>query len=768
MESLVDGVPVSEYDSRSSVTASVAAKLSRMMKSESDSLLVRQLKSEEAAAVSSTCISSSSLAAQLIPSDVCSTVSVRHEPGLSSQDVIPAGESECGNWCRADNESSLPGGVQLKQEPSSPVCDAANDMSASSARCQLLSCSDKTAAVGEVSSQSIDTECTFGDDVTADDVNRECDSSLVAAAADDDDDDGDGDGDGDCDNDVNVASSQSLTHFTEAAHTAAVPSVCSSLSRSRSASAAVVSGTSVSMPMPQELIRCRDLSGKMYYVPLCRLLRQVHSSSAVNCTKLQTAHRLPSTCCALSAAPRMPVAPVTVSRSRISTSKCDVLPSVGASTSVVAVNYEAGATACSTMCTVPARLSVTAVSSSNVALSTAVCCTVPVGQLTTTAQSSPALSFSRHRSALTSPAAVSGQQLHQVCLNSVKLRDKIQVTPVPNSVLNNAVIKPHASLLLCSVNSPASSLPHITVQPSVVTTSRIVTPVSSVINMQRPVCRMTAKLPSSSTAPRCFVIGGNNKVVSGNSHALTEVVLVATTKDVTQKVSVPPGTAAGVNGRYISTLSSGVSHCSRAVRVCDRSTLSSSSSSLKSVVCKTSLNKTSKLSQPSRSCSQISVLRPQTAALSSMSTNLSSVLPQAQMKATSSSSSSNVFATRIGNQTVIVDIGNLSPAVRPAVSNVMYASSVKLDKSACSQQDMTLPCGKALLQSSARYVNSHSVTTTDEASQDSLPVIRCFINCFLSFKVAMCPVLCCGGHCPDAVSQCLAGVVDPVEIFLCP
>ena len=711
--------------------------------------------------VSSVASSSHSMSA-----DVYATVCVKQEPERSSQDeqteLTSSGESRGGNWCRAD----VLCGVQVKQEPSSPVAYNTSDVSDTS-ESQLSSFSSElTCAVSSASDAELDVG-TSADQVTVADVNCQCgkspSSSTAAAAA-----------------DRSMMSSELLACLSEASQspvsTRTVSSpVCSHHSLSASASDAVVS--SRVMPVSQELVKCRDSLGKTHYIPRSLLL-QVPSSSAVNCTKSQTESSQPPTSVFLS--PRSINKPsVALSRSRMSTGKCDILSSVcetdadSSTKSVVTSKYNSHITPSTSLCTTPVQTNVTAAISvsCSVTNSTKLHCTVSTAALTTvtlrlSAHSTSSLQcrsystsstsvVSSSHSCLSTRVAPSSQQVYQVCLTSDKHRD----TSVPYSVLNSAIIKPRPLVPLCGVNSPARSLPHIAVLPSissVVTASRITTPYliaqrphmtaklpvsssspdNSVIRTQRP--HVTTKLPVSSSSPVYFVVGGNNKVTTGNSRAMMEVVLVPATKETTRKASCSTQrvTATELKSRCISigTSSAGLSRCNDVGRVSDCSL----SSAQQSVVC---LHSLTTVSQTSHSSSSISLHRPQNVALSTVTTKPSLVDVRAQTKR-SSSSNLNVFATKIGNKMVIVDIGNLSSissaSVKPSVTSAMCVFGEKtkdmlVSKSACSQQHMTSVCGNIMLQTSAACVDRPSTVTADEVSQNSAPVIRYFnCLCFLN------------------------------------
>jgi len=564
------------------------------------------------------------------------------------------------------------------------------------------------------------------DEMTVADMQRDCDNlpaaaAAAAAAADA----------ADVDSDVNVTMSQSLAVSSEASHLSvrspAVSSpLCNSHRSSASASASVVGSTAASVH--QELIRCRDSSGKTYYVPRGLLVR-VQSSSTVNCTRSPAERSLPSTCCAVSSLHSASVASATVLGSRVSSGKGD------SSSPVCGVDVVIDKTDCRateqqpsvTTTTTPCGLSDPMTNSATLchAVTTAAFTTVT---LPSSAQGRLALSCGGHASVLTN-TAVTSRHVHTACLMS----DKVRMASMPYSVLNNAVIKPRPLVPLSTVNSPVRSLPHITVlrsvSPVVMSAGRNKTPVNNVL---------TARLPTSSNPPMYLVVEGNNRVPSSNSRAIKEVVLVPGTKNATAKgikmCSLQSASAAGVNGRCTSTLSAGLSQCDGVTKVSDNSV----SSSLQSV-CVTSLNRVCKSAQVPHSGGQISLLRPQNIALSTVLTKPSSVEPKMQMKRTSSSCS-NVIATKIGNQTVIVDVGNLSSgglaAIKPSVTTASSACSTKpkdllmSSKPACSQQDVTSLHGDVLLHSSAPRVHiasdlhNPSTAATDDTSGNCAPVIR--------------------------------------------
>jgi len=340
----------------------------------------------------------------------------------------------------------------------------------------------------------------------------------------------------------------------------------------------------------------------------------------------------------------------------------------------------------------------------------------------------------------------SGQKLGHVRLISDKCKDQLRMTCVPPqySKLNTAVFKPRPIVPLCSVNSPARSLPHITVLPasisSVVSASRSneVPIVNDSRPQQRPsVSQSTAT--SSSSSPMFFVIGANNKVVvsSSGSQPLMEVVVIpAGMKDLPPKVA--SSLQSVVNGRHVINRQSVGSVCgTEAVR------MSSSSSLLSSSHHSPSLNRVRK----SCSSGQISLLRPQNVAVTSKA--LSSVEPRGTpTKPMSSGSSLNVFATKIGNQTVIVDIAGLScsssssAAVKPAVTSATsVVCGIKpkhqlVSRPACSQSDVTSMCDASILPQSCSLPfdkNIPSTAATDEELKNctASSVIRYFI-CFFS------------------------------------
>ena len=726
------------------------------MKSESECL-----NTEEAASTTSVSVASVSSPAHSVSADIYPTVSVKQEhdelPDHQQRELKLSCECHCGNHCRADCEGDLLCRVEVKQEPSSPVTDTVFHMSSetdtachvssetdtacqmssetdtvchmssASTECQLLP--SHTSTVPLFSSKTTDPELnieTTARELTVTDVKCEGDNVAAAAAA-----------AAAADADVNVlSSSESLTGFTEASElpvTAATISIptCSSISLS----SAVLSSSAVSVP--QELLPCRDSLGKTYYIPR-NLLLPVQPSCTVNCSNSRPKCSLSSSC--LSSSHSSNVASVTLS---CSPRNCDSLPSVCdvacTSTKSVLVKPDGHVTTSSHLYTSSVQPSLLAGSLSlsvtqNPALSSTASATAVTSSYT---QSTSTFSSSSH----TSRTTPTSQRL-QVYLTPEKCRDQVRMTVVPHSVLNNAVIKPRPLVPLCGVNSPARSLPHITVLSSissVLPVSRNVSLASSVTrtqrpscHVQRPSCHVPAKLVTSSSSPVYFVIGGgNNKVISSrSSHSLMEVVLVPATKDTPQKAvgNMQPVAAAGVNGRCINKSSASLSRFSDTAKV-SSSSLPSSPYSI------TSVNKISK----SCSSSQISLLRPQTTASSMATTKPSLVEPRAQMKRTSSSSSLNVFATKIGNQTVIVDIGSLSSskstAVKPAASvpsvSFMKPKHLLVSRSAASQHDTTSTCGNVLLRSSSPFVDTPSVCATDEVFKNCASVIRYFdLYCF--------------------------------------
>jgi len=706
----------------SSVAVEAAGKLPSSVKSELDCLPVV----EQAASSASTSVSSVSLPCrQLTPADVCVSVSLKQESsellscrGCGRQTGLVTG---CKVW-REHCERDLLSGVEVKREPLSPTDDTSCLISSPRTDCQLSS-SDcpLDSAVTSVCSQTTATELMVGsgnDEMTVADMQRDCDNLPAAAAA------------ADVDNGVNVTMSQSLAVSSEASHLSvsspAVSSpVCNSHRSSASASASVVGSTAASVH--QELIRCRDSSGKTYYVPRGLLVR-VQSSSTVNCTKSQAQRSLPSTCCDVSSLHSASVASATVLDSRVSSGKGD------SSSPVCGVDVVIDKTDCRATEQQPSVTTTTPCGLSNPMTNSATLChAVTTAALTTvtlpsSAQDRLALSCGGHTSVLTN-TAVTSRHVHTAFLMS----DKVRMASMPYSVLNNAVIKPRPLVPLSTVNSPVRSLPHITVlrsvSPVVMSAGRNKTPVNNV---------STARLPTSSNPPMYLVVEGNNRVPSSNSRAIKEVVLVPGTKNATvqgiKMCSLQSASAAGVNGRCTKTLSAGSSQCDGLTKVSDNSV----SSSLQSV-CVTSLNRVCKSAQMlPHSGSQISLLRPQNVALSTVITKPSSVEPKMQMKRTSSSCP-NVIATKIGNQTVIVDVGNLSSgglaAIKPSVTTESCACSTKpkdllMSKPACSQQDVTSLHGDVLLHSSAPRVHvasdlhNPSTAATDDTSRNCAPVIR--------------------------------------------
>ena len=711
-----DDMPLSKPSHHDFCTS---GKLSRAVKSPLDSLPVGQLKAEQAASSASASVSSVSLPYEVEPANVHVSLSLKQEsPELSSsQDQLTGLVTGCESrreYCRR----YLLHGIEVKQEPLSPAMDTAchtptTDVArhtpdtdtacllSSAHGSRQLPSSDcglgsATASVCTVSSPAVLMVGTSSDEVTA---KHNCDN-LPAAIA---------------DADANVMWSQSLTVSSDASHlsvssrTVASP-VCNS--HDSSASASGVRSTTASVH--QQLVKCRDSSGKTYYIPR-GLLRYAQSSSAVNCTKSRTECLLPSTLCAISAPHGTSIASVTVSCSEVLSGKGENL------SAVCDVDAKPVETYCHATEQQPTVTTATSSLSDCVIYSTKLYNTVTTAASTTrpsSAQGTLALSCNSHASMLTN-AAVTSRHL---------MPDKVRMASVP---YNSAVIKPRPLVPLSCANSPARSLPHITVLPTVspvvMSTSRNVTPVSNVT---------TAKLPASSSPPVYFVVEGNNRVMPGNSRAIKEVILVpgrknASVKDVTMR-NVRVALAAGVNGRCASTLSASLSQCDGVTKVADNIV---SSSSLQSVVSVTSLNKISKPAQLSRSVGQISLLRPQNIALSTKST---SAEPKLHMKRTISSS--NVFATKIGNQTVIVELGSLSSgssaAVKPSVTNVPSACSTKpkdvlVSKSACSQPDVSSLCGNVSPQSSAprgHVAPDMYSSTTDDTTENCAPVVRYF-NC---------------------------------------
>ena len=694
----------SRRDFCSSLAANTAVKLSAAVKSEVDCLPVGCFTALSA----SSPVSSLSLPCPVSPLNVSSKQEL---PGHQTA-LVSTGDS----WSE-QLERDLLGGVDVKQEPLSPADDTArhshvDDTAAAAGHMTSLTpsahgdCQPQSSgsgllapsAVTSVSSQTAAAE-SMADEVTVADVKRESDNSPTAAAADA------AAGDGD---DVHVTTSLSLTVSSEASQLTVTSPTESS---HQATSASLVMNTSASVR--QELIKCRDSFGRTYYIP-CRMLQQVRSSASVNCTKPLTECSLPATCCTMSAPPRSTsIASVTVSShgGKSLSSVCDVIAKP-----VIIVKTEQ-----------QPSLTTTKFSFSDcVTNSSTSCHTMATVALPLSAQGTLSLSCSSHASVLTNTVTTS-RPIHRVCL---------MTKPRPShSMLNNALVKPRPLVPLSSVNSPTRSLPHITVLPSVspvlMSTSHSVMPVSNIV---------TARLPTSSNPPMCLVIDGNNRVKSGNSRAVKEVVLVPGTNDATVKgikmCNVPAASGAGVKGRCSGMLSASLSQRDGVMKVLDSSVLSPA----QSVVCVTSLDRARRPAQPPRSAGQISLLRPQNVALSMSTAKPSSAEPKTQPNRTSLSGS-NVIA-KIGNQTVIVDVGNLSSsglaAVKPSVTSVASVCSTKLkdtlvSQSACSEQAVSSLCGNVPLQSSAPHVHvaadmlSLSTPATDDVVKHCGSTIRYFL-----------------------------------------
>jgi len=691
-------------------------KLSQAVKCELDCLPVTQLKDEQAALST---VSSVSLPCHVIPTNMYVSISSQQESWeLSSRQDEQTGLVTDSDCCGCD----LLGGVNVKQEPPSPAD--------SNSACHRLSPADSTAchsdtvcvtssahgdyqlsssdgelasSIASVCSPTRETELTVGaDEVMPADL-KHCDNSAAAAAA----------AAADVDDDVNTMMSQSLIASSDTSHspvaslTVSSP-VCSSASVARSTSASV----------QQELVRCRDSSGKTYYIPRGLLLR-VRSPSEVNCTKSQTDCSLPS-------AYRTPrsttITAVTLSNTTVSSGKGDSLAFVR---DVIVKTAD-----CHAVEQQPCVTTVACSLSDCVTNAATLCHAVTTAALTTTtlplsAQGMLALSCSSHASVLNN-AAMTSRNADKVCLTTVKAR----MASTPYSVVNNAVIKPRILVPLSIANSPARSLPHINVLPSVSPAMR-----STNRNMMPANSIMTARTSTSSSPPMYLVVEGNNRVTTGNSRAVKEVVIVPGTKNSTVKgirmSGVQASAAAGMNGKCASMLSAGLSRCDG-----ETTSVSCSSVSLlpQSAVCVASLNRNSKPAQTSRSAGQISLLRPQHVALSPVITKPASSEPKIQTKRTSSSVS-NVIATKIGNQTVIVDVGGLScsslPAVKPSVITVTSVCSAKprdvlVSKPACSQQEVTSQCGNVWQSFEPCVPDTHNPSTvaTDDTSENYTPVIR--------------------------------------------
>ena len=654
-------------------------------------------------------------------SDLASTV-----PSVTSLTTDTSAEMNVGT--RADKVTV----VQVKQEPTSPVTSIMCHMStrpvstsmtchmstspvtrmtchtSDSGECDLSSSSsDRASTVPSLTSLTTDASAEMNVGTSSDEAEVKCHNAAAAAAA-------------AAAADVNVMSLSSVANVNDALQSpVSTETVSSPISSSHSLSPSVVRNRPVSLP--QQLVRCRDSLGKTYYIP--RSLLQVQTSSAVSCTTSRTEHSLSSTYCLGSALHSTSTAPVTVSGSRTLAGKSHVLPSVGDVDAVLTSKSDGLITTSRNVCTVRLQPDVAAASlSRSVINNTTLHYTVATAALTTvtvpsSAKCTSTLSCSSHTS------VSDGRQVRHICP-----RDQLRMGGMPYTVLNNVVIKPRPLVPLCSVNSPARSLPHITVLSSVSSLSgQNTAPAGSVMRTQRPTCHVSTKLTGSNNSPMYVVVGGNNKVVSVNSRGMMEVVLVPATKDTTRKVacSVQSVRTPAMNGRCISSSSQ------RDVAV------SCLPSSPQSTVCLPSLNRISKPVQMSRSSSQISALRPLNVGLSTVTTKSTS----AQLKRTSASSSSNVFATKIGNQTVIVDMGNLSSsswtAVKPLVTAVTCTSSMKpkdtlISKSASTQRDTATVCRNVLSQSSAPCVDRPSTVAADEVAENCAAVIRYF-SCFLFF-----------------------------------
>ena len=648
------------------------------VKSECDGLDYEQAVSSSSESVSWTSSS------QLRSVNSCSVVSIKQEPEwLSSYqqtDLLSSCGSQSGDWCRADGEDVVCG-VELKQKP----VTSSTYQKPVRRECELVSSSSQLAStVDWLNSQTTGTEWQVGP-MTVADVNRHFDKSSVTV------------------NEVNVMSSKSVTCTCETSQLPLSTQMISPLSNSQLllSCASVTLDGNTAVLMSQELIRCRDSVGRTCYIPRSLLL-PLHSSAALNSTASLSSRSLLSSYCVDSNTS------LTLSGSRTSAAKCDILPSLcdvatGPSTKPVITSVLNGdITTGREMCTEPIEPSAVKVSVTD---STALPCTGALTTVTTSSLSCPS------QSSMSTSTARSNQQM---ILASDKHRDQLRVT----SVLDSAVIKPRLLVPVCSISSP-----HITVLPIISTQSRTTAPVRGVLRTQRPTCRLTAKLLTSSSLPTChmttnlptssksplyFVMGGNNQVISASSsNALMEVVLVPGMQKTL--CSMQTATTTAVNSRFIT------------------------SSSPQSVICQPLLNRITKSVQMSRSGSQVSLLRPQNTALSTMTSKPSSLQQQAHAKTISSSSNLNVFATKIGNQTVIVDIGSLSSSsaapVKPSVTTVTFAASsvnpkdMKTSKSTSTAQHMTAACANVSAQSSALCTDCPTVAT-DEVPITCTQVIR--------------------------------------------
>jgi len=334
----------------------------------------------------------------------------------------------------------------------------------------------------------------------------------------------------------------------------------------------------------------------------------------------------------------------------------------------------------------------------------------PTNSLLTVSLPSSVLNTSAvaHGGSAKTRVVLSSQQCQQVRLISDKLRSA-------GVLRSNTVIKPRPLVPLSSTNSPARSLPHITsVMPAV---SSGLTPsqntISPVNSVGRSTLRTTSKQLTSSSTPTLYVVGGNSGGVSSDSSAVMEVVLVQVPRTAVQRVgcgvSVQGDERRPISSSAVVLPRSGVGALSNSIRVS-----SSSGSSQVSVLCSHSLFRVTKPNSMSRSA--VSLLRPQT----------KSSMLEPRAKAPPTASNSNFIATKIGNRTVIVDVGNLS------TSSTVAKSSVTAETSSIQPKDMAVPkseftqlntssvCEDVSVQSSV----SSAVTT--ELAESYTPVLRYF------------------------------------------
>jgi len=670
-----------------------ADELSKTVKSECDGL-----NNQQTAMSPSVTSSSISSLAQSMSAEVCSAVSVKQEhlsPEYEQTELMTSSETCC---------QSAACEVNVKLKPTSPlsrrsVTPTTYHMSDICEYQLASSASELPSTMPSASCVTTDTLLDVERNTAAINGHRDHSPSPAAAAA-----------AAAAAADVNVMSAESLALVPRSPvhpQTVSYP-VCVSYSLPVAVSNTVVR-KSLSLE-PEELVKSQDSAVRTSCVR-----RRQSKSSVTDVTDCS----MPSTCDILPSA--------ALSHSVISADNCNILSSVsdiGGINSLAKPVITSKSDSHITTDTAQVQPSAMAVSVTN---STSLLC--PALNSVTWPSSVHSTSTSSCNSHLSTTETPTSEQV-EVCMTSDNHRDQVQMAAVDNASLQQCPLVPS-----CNVNSPARSLPHITVFPSIssaVTSSRNMASLNSVVRIQKPTSHMTAKLATSSSSPVYLVVGGNNNVISSSSGAVMKLVLMPGTKSMTHKAvsSMKPVTTAGVN-RCITT-SSILSQCEKVDRL---------SASSQPIFCTSALNKISRPTQISRTSSQVSLLRPQNVATSSQTTKPSSVELRAQTNRTSSNL--NVFATKIGKQTVIVDIGSLSlsnlTAGKPRDTTAVCASPVKtkdliICKSASTQQDISSVCGDAAIvdSSPAPSANNRPPAATHQVSINCAPVIR-YVSCFVFF-----------------------------------